>query len=616
MNRKELNTISKNLKAKQFRECWCVIRLCSSLAFFFWLYSSAAYAQTGQPANPLDAVITHRKEDTAQVNELLKLSFQHLYNDSLKSRYYALKALNLSEKLQYRFGEACGWTRLGDVYHQSGQYKEVYAAYQKAVAIGNKYKETQALCIVYNELGLFYSSLQESDKALEYFQKSLLLIPLSNQQAICNKYLNIGMTYGAAGDTKKALEYLEKALAIALRTNSSKDLAFIYHNIGNVYKEQKEKDFDRAIEYYMLSLKASIDSKNLKLEASNYTMLSDIYMQQGMLQPALQFVQQAIDVSGKAGFTPILINSRILLYDIQSKLHLFRESETGLQQLQDSGSLNMEQRKYMLEAFLDLFREKGEYSKALNYAVLLAAAKDSIAILSNKKNMDLLEVRFETKEQEKEINLLKQENKWKTILLYLGGIGVLLSTGIIVLLFYSRRLKEKVFEQREKMLQEENNKILAEKALMEEKALREKEKLNHKNRELSASVIQADQMNRILSDIKEKLSGQDKLNNTTNMEDVQRLIRHNLRLSDNWHKFKLHFEEVHPAFFDKLIGLSPGLSQNELKHCAYIRMNMSNKQVASLLNVHPDSVKMSRYRIKKKFGLSPEDDLTRYILSL
>lgn len=90
-------------------------------------------------------------------------------------------------------------------------------------------------------------------------------------------------------------------------------------------------------------------------------------------------------------------------------------------------------------------------------------------------------------------------------------------------------------------------------------------------------------------------------------------VRNSIDLDKNWENFQRHFVEVHPKFFDNLLEAFSTLSQTELKMLAYIRMKMSNKEVASLMNIATKSVEMSRYRLKKKFGLGTEDSLDRWL---
>ena len=96
---------------------------------------------------------------------------------------------------------------------------------------------------------------------------------------------------------------------------------------------------------------------------------------------------------------------------------------------------------------------------------------------------------------------------------------------------------------------------------------------------------------------------------SSNCSSILSKIDDSDQVDKDWDQFKKHFQEVHPDFFKSLTGKFPALTSNDLKLCAYIRINLNNKEIARMLNVTPDSVKKARQRLKKKIELGQEDDL-------
>ena len=94
------------------------------------------------------------------------------------------------------------------------------------------------------------------------------------------------------------------------------------------------------------------------------------------------------------------------------------------------------------------------------------------------------------------------------------------------------------------------------------------------------------------------------------------MIKENLLFVTGWDQLKLHFERVHPCFFQDLENAFTNLTANEKRHCAYIKLNLSTKEIASLLNVSDKSVQMARYRMKKKMMIEPETELQEVIYAL
>jgi len=87
-------------------------------------------------------------------------------------------------------------------------------------------------------------------------------------------------------------------------------------------------------------------------------------------------------------------------------------------------------------------------------------------------------------------------------------------------------------------------------------------------------------------------------------------------LEEDWKDFKLHFEKVHRDFFQKLRNQCPGLTENDLRLCAYIRIGMRIKQIAQMLSVSSESVKTNRYRLRKKLDLPEKLTLDEFIFKL
>ena len=91
--------------------------------------------------------------------------------------------------------------------------------------------------------------------------------------------------------------------------------------------------------------------------------------------------------------------------------------------------------------------------------------------------------------------------------------------------------------------------------------------------------------------------------------ELRETISRQLTADDDWRYFKLRFEKVHPDFFTVMKERFPSLSKTELRLCAYIRVGMTAKEIAQVLSVKPDTVNTSRYRIRKKMQLSPDESL-------
>ena len=97
---------------------------------------------------------------------------------------------------------------------------------------------------------------------------------------------------------------------------------------------------------------------------------------------------------------------------------------------------------------------------------------------------------------------------------------------------------------------------------------------------------------------------------------INEIIQNNLNIDEEWENFKMHFDKVHPDFFEKLKQACDSLTEENLRMCAYIKIRLTNKQIAQLLHVIPNTVITSRYRLKKKLQLADDEDLDCFISKL
>ena len=100
------------------------------------------------------------------------------------------------------------------------------------------------------------------------------------------------------------------------------------------------------------------------------------------------------------------------------------------------------------------------------------------------------------------------------------------------------------------------------------------------------------------------------------MKKMERNISSLLSDQDSHDEFKRLFENIDPNFFKKLTRINPKLTTLDLKHCAYIKLNLDNYEISQLLNVEIKSIQMTRYRIRKKLNLQENQSLREFIMLL
>jgi len=181
----------------------------------------------------------------------------------------------------------------------------------------------------------------------------------------------------------------------------------------------------------------------------------------------------------------------------------------------------------------------------------------------------------------------------------------------------SNKEQEENFKRKEEKLQKEALESEKEVIRLRNEKLREKMKL--KDKELANATMQTLQKNEMLITLRDELK---KLvahsDDETHKHEVNHLVRRiNKEIDDEnqWTIFETHFESVHEEFLKRLKQTYPNLSPRELKLCAYLRMNISSKELSVLMNISIRGVEISRYRLRKKLNLSRDANLTEFIIS-
>lgn len=195
--------------------------------------------------------------------------------------------------------------------------------------------------------------------------------------------------------------------------------------------------------------------------------------------------------------------------------------------------------------------------------------------------------------------------------------------GLIYLAYWINKRYQDYYHQQRAKLIEENNLLLEIKELENEQQLMKLRNdqlsmdVDAKNKELAVSTMSLIKKDELLSLIKEDLKKTtDEENKNTSIKSVISKISKNISNEDTWNVFKEAFDTVDKDFLKKLKSLHPALTPNDLRLCAYLRLNLSSKEIAPLLNISVRSVEIKRYRLRKKMNLSHENGLAEYILSV
>ena len=142
--------------------------------------------------------------------------------------------------------------------------------------------------------------------------------------------------------------------------------------------------------------------------------------------------------------------------------------------------------------------------------------------------------------------------------------------------------------------------------------------VNFKNKELASTTMHLVQRGKVLAKIKEVISNLEKMPNaessSADFKQVNRLLNEVEKRDADWDQFSIHFDHVHSNFLSDIKERHPNLTPNELKLCAYLKMNLSSKEIAQLMSITIRAVEVSRYRMRKKLNIPSDANLFDFLM--
>lgn len=267
--------------------------------------------------------------------------------------------------------------------------------------------------------------------------------------------------------------------------------------------------------------------------------------------------------------------------------------------------------KNMSECFSGLHNPDSAYFYLNKYEV----SKDSLTQVNSLAEIRRIESRAAIAKYELELRQTEDRANFHFILTVLVCSFIVFIAVLICYIFWKRHREAKI----KKQLKDLENKELT--TRLENESLQKnyfKIELGSKERELTSNSLiltEKNQMLKMLSDTieKEKVAGNIYTGTATK---INQIIKRHLGKGDEWEFFRAQFEKVHPDFFFRIKILYPSITEGELRLCAYVRIGMENKQIAQMLSLQTDSIKKTRYRIRKKMGIELEGSLEDFLRNI
>jgi len=531
-----------------------------------------------QIIDSLNQVVIEAQNESIKVFTLVRLSQAYGSYDLKASIREAEKALDIAKEsgetslIEYAMFNA------GNAYFAQGIFETSTAHYYAYLEIQKEKNNSVGIALVLSNIGAIRIKMNDYAVARNSFLEALQILsdlpendPDKQYKSQIPKILNnLGQVYQNLQKYDSSLYYYRKSLSqIENIADQDSYRASVLNNIASLFLDVNEPDSAFA----NLTRAMDIKPENIDLVglAESYNHFANYYLLVDQPGKALEYYYKSLKIANKIG--------SIELQSIAS------------------------------ERIYSYYYQQNNADSALKYFVLYDRLKDTINSAETLKELTRLELTSQFDEQQK-IEQLEQ-NRLNAIYMFTAALLVLVLLVFVLLYLMSKNRNKRLNLEKDNLALNTKNTILENKNLQNE--------LEVRNKELTTHVMSMIQKNELIGQVVEVLSD-NKLNLTEkNDNTINTVIKDLNKVQEEsaWEEFELRYQQVHNEFYEKLQTVAPNLSTNERRLCAFLRLNMTTKEIASITGQSPRSIEVARTRLRKKLQLTnSETSLTEFLTSL
>lgn len=544
---------------------------------------------------------------------------------------------------------------VSNIHNKMGQPEKAFSLLETAGKQAAERGDRRSEAMVINNIAILHAQRGEFYQADDFFRKSLgVFVEIADSFEVSNASNNLGNINVELRKYTDAISWYVRAARIDESLDNMRGLATGYHNISQIYKEIG--DIDQALAYsasafkvyeemghadgmvgslnstsailrsngdfelaYQGDLRALDTCRRHGIESERYgntTLGLGIYwLHVGDAQKALEQLQNAERTYQRTGWTVNLSSLYLNIGDAKLSMEAFPEAkeyfQKGLERASQSGD-----KKTVMEGHRGLFRyyrNRGEERLALENLILAEAIEDSLYNLENTATIADIQASYDQEKRKRELAEEKQradafefgqqlaESRTRLAIAVAVAV-VLVLLGLFLWLRAKARHARMVLETKASQAREN---------LRREQA--EKEGLLTRLGEQALDIGKKTQLVQQMNEEVERL--QKKYTELGPQEFIHlfKVVENNIRSEEDWGAFKKNFEKIHPTFFPNLLEKYPDLKPAEIRLVVLIRLGMNQKDIANILNIHTDSVKRARNRLRHKLNLNSEHNLRDFL---
>lgn len=479
---------------------------------------------------------------------------------------YIIETLSYLDTIEYDYDYArIKFLLLGDP-NESSNYLEQYKQLYEILPIFKKFNDLIYEGNCYRYLGILFAQISQYEQAISYLDKAdECYRKLENKSSLASNATNRAVLLYYMGKPDASTQLFQELLKDTIIQKRPRTLISIYINLTLSSASEKQKtEYEDSV---MSLLKRYPEAVGNEYVYSFLINRAHHFLQKNEYDSAIHLYQKVLKESAEENLQNVTLNT------------LF-----GLSQC---------------------YAGKGDYQKGYNYLISFQNIQDSIKGIRSKINeINHAETSTAIMEYQNRLSIQEQKIALQKRLTVLITISITLLAVILLIILIYLRQKKKLAETTVLNKELHNQKL--------------QQEIDYQNRELSSTLLILSENRNFLQQILvqlEKAKSKGNINGSCEQE-LRKMITNYIQSEDEWEAFKIHFEKVHPDFFNKLRNRHENLTTNDLKLCAYIRIGLNIKQISHMTSVLPATIKTNRYLLRRKMNLDENTPLDKYISSI
>lgn len=582
---------------------------------FDYVYLGNGSADAKRIALELLEIDKNQGSFTAKVNALQVLGEIHYYTANTDSALFWYRQANDYAHAENDSSEiAYTAISIASIHEQLNEFEPALAGFNQAIDIRLAMNDTsEYVFALARRAWLYLQSDRHTLAAKDFLHGSEVSLAYGDSAMYASHLNGLANVHKKQGNYEMSQEVFLTSIATSEAIGDEFAANGARGNLAMVYKSTG--DYDKAYAIYPGLLEFYTEQQYTEGQMFCYANMAVISQLQGEATRSLAEAEEAIVRSQQVGRKDT--ESDMLGTMAKCMLDLGQPTE-ALKLAQEARRIAydgffIEKQRDAEQTLSEAYTQLEQPGQALFHYKAFTALKDSLLNVEKSKQILELQTLYETAQTEAENARTQAENaelraenevaSTRQTALLVGLLVVLLLSAVIINREVQRRKKARALHDSEmKLAQSEQDRL--------------HDQLEFKNRELASQALHLAQKNEMLQDIQQDLKQVQTQSEDADVGGVIRKLNFEAQLDKNWDQFLQTFTQTNDSFFQDLTARYGKLSKNEMRLAALLKMNLSSKDIASILNISDEGVKKARYRLRKKMGLESSESLENALMGL